>query len=135
MMASARQGRQETPRRKPPRRARADLGGSADASGRFPVQSHSPSAALMRRLRFSSTAIVLLLVSVPAHAQSPVYDVFRDYLDSLRAQAGIPGLAAAIVDSKQIVWQHAYGRQDLNRNLITRTDSPFHADGLTEMFT
>jgi CubicO group peptidase (beta-lactamase class C family) len=89
----------------------------------------------MRRLRFISTAIVLLLVSVPAHAQSLVYDVFRDYLDSLRAQAGIPGLAAAIVDSNQIVWQHAYGRQDLNHNVVTRTDTPFHADGLTEMFT
>jgi CubicO group peptidase (beta-lactamase class C family) len=89
----------------------------------------------MRRLRFISTAIALLLVRVPAHAQSPVYDVFRDYLDSLRAQAGIPGLAAAIVDTNQIVWQNAYGRQDLNRSVVTRTDTLFHADGLTEMFT
>ena len=93
----------------------------------------------MRRLLLSSTALALLLVCVPAHAQNPaqnpVYDLFRDYLDSLRAQAGIPGLAAAIVDSDGIVWQHAYGRQDLTRNVSTRTDTPFHAGGLTEMFT
>jgi CubicO group peptidase (beta-lactamase class C family) len=89
----------------------------------------------MRRLHLISAVIVLLLVCGPAYAQSPVYDVFRDYLDSLRAQAGIPGLAAAIVDPNQIVWQHAYGRQDLNRNVVTRTDTPFHADGLTEMIT
>jgi CubicO group peptidase (beta-lactamase class C family) len=89
----------------------------------------------MRRLRFLPTVIALLLVSVPARAQSPVYDLFRDYLDSLRAQAGIPGLAAVIVDTDQIVWEHAYGREDLARNVATRTDTPFHTDGLTEMFT
>lgn len=89
----------------------------------------------MRRLRFISTAIALLLTCAPAYAQNPVYDVFRDYLDSLRAQAGIPGLAAAIVDANQIVWEHAYGRLDLNRNVVTRTDTPFHANGLTEMVT
>ena len=83
----------------------------------------------MRRLLLSSTALALLLVCVPAHAQNPVYELFRDYLDSLRAQAGIPGLAAAIVDSDGIVWQHAYGRQDLARNVSTRTDTPFHAGG------
>jgi len=89
----------------------------------------------MRRIWLSSTAVALLLVGVPAHAQNPVYDLFRDYLDSLRAQAGIPGLAAAIVDGGQIVWQHAYGRQDLVRNLATRVDTPFQTGGLTEMFT
>ena len=89
----------------------------------------------MRRLRAISTAIALLLLCAPAHAQNPVYDVFRDYLDALRVQAGVPGLAAAIVDTSQIVWQHAYGRQDLIHNVVTRTDTPFHADGLTEMFT
>ena len=52
---------------------------------------------------------------MPAQAQVIVYEVFGAYLDSLRDQAGIPGLAAAIVDSNGIVWERAYGRQDVGR--------------------
>lgn len=89
----------------------------------------------MRRIFFGLTAVALLLVCSPARAQTPVYDLFRDYLDSLRVQAGIPGLAAAIVDANGIAWEHAYGRQDLGRSIATRTDTPFHVDGLTEELT
>ncbi len=72
---------------------------------------------------------------VPAQAQVIVYEVFGAYLDSLRDQAGIPGLAAAIVDAQSIVWERAYGRQDVGRALATRTDTPFNADGLTQTIT
>ena len=64
-----------------------------------------------------------------------MYEVFGAYLDSLRQQAGIPGLSAAIVDNNDIVWERAYGRQDTARSIATRTDTPFHADGLTQVFT
>ncbi|MEO5740778.1 MAG: serine hydrolase domain-containing protein, partial [Vicinamibacterales bacterium] len=77
----------------------------------------------------------LLFLCVPAHAQVIVYEVFGAYLDSLRDQAGIPGLAAAIVDTNGIVWERAYGRQDVGRALATRTDTPFNADGLTQTIT
>ncbi len=77
----------------------------------------------------------LLFVHAPARAQVLVYEVFGAYLDSLRDQAGIPGLAAAIVDNNGIVWERAYGRQDVGRVIATRTDTPFHADGLTQVFT
>lgn len=81
------------------------------------------------------TVAVLLFVNVPARAQVLVYEVFGAYLDSLRNQAGIPGLAAAVVDSNGIVWERAYGRQDVGRVIATRTDTPFNADGLTQVFT
>ncbi|HKY22746.1 MAG TPA: serine hydrolase domain-containing protein [Vicinamibacterales bacterium] len=81
------------------------------------------------------TVGLFLLVSVPARAQVLVYEVFGAYLDSLRDQAGIPGLSAAIVDSYDIVWERAYGHQDTGRFIGTRTDTPFHADGLTQVFT
>ena len=55
----------------------------------------------------------MLFACVPAQAQVIVYEVFGAYLDSLRGQAGIPGLAAAIVDLKGIVWERAYGRQNI----------------------
>ena len=64
-----------------------------------------------------------------------MYEVFGAYLDSLREQAGIPGLAAAIVDTNGIVWERAYGQQDIARSIATRTDTPFNADGLTQTIT
>ena len=89
----------------------------------------------MRRRSFVATLAALLLVCVPAQAQVIVYEVFGAYLDSLRDQAGIPGLAAAIVDTNRVVWERAYGYQDLARGVATRTDTPFNADGLTETIT
>jgi CubicO group peptidase (beta-lactamase class C family) len=86
--------------------------------------------------RIAAAALVLVLVCVPAGAQTTlVYEVFGAYLDSLREQAGIPGLAVAIVGSDQIVWERAYGAQDLDRFIATRTDTPFNADGLTQTIT
>lgn len=86
---------------------------------------------------FASTAAALLLVCAPApaHAQVVVYEVFGAYLDSLRDQAGIPGLAAAIVDDSGVVWERAYGQQDVGLGIATRVDTPFNADGLTQVFT
>jgi hypothetical protein len=40
-----------------------------------------------------------------------------------------PGLAAAIVDANGIVWERAYGRQNVAGSIATRTDTPFNADG------
>ena len=90
----------------------------------------------MRRRCFAALLAAMTCICVPARAQqSIVYEVFGAYLDSLRDQAGIPGLAAALVDTNGIVWERAYGRQDLTNFVATRTDTPFHADGLTQIFT
>ena len=77
------------------------------------------------------------MASAPARGQAPTYafDVFGAYLEALRVQAGIPGLAAAVVGEDGILWEHAYGRQDLNRAIATRTDTPFHINGLTQTLT
>lgn len=64
-----------------------------------------------------------------------VFKVFGEYLDSLRAQAGIPSLSAVVVGSDDIVWEQAFGYQDLERLVGARTDTPYHVNGLTEMFT
>lgn len=82
---------------------------------------------------------VLLLNGAPIRADDPIdgliFGRFRDYVESLRTQAGIPGLAAAIVGPDAILWEHAFGWQDLERSIATRTDTPFHLDGLTQVFT
>jgi CubicO group peptidase (beta-lactamase class C family) len=81
--------------------------------------------------------LALALLQAPA-ALPPTSDqllaLFGSYLESLRVQAGIPGLAAAVIDNNGIVWQQAFGQQDLARSLATRTDTPFHLDGLTQVF-
>jgi CubicO group peptidase (beta-lactamase class C family) len=85
----------------------------------------------MRRLLLLLTALVLC-VRPPAVAQGLVFDLFDQYLDPLRVQAGIPGLAAAIVGTDAILWERAYGQQDVAASLPTRMDTPFHVDGLTQ---
>ena len=89
----------------------------------------------MRRPLFLSAVAAALLAVAPARAADLIYDRFGDYLDALRAQAGIPGLAAVAVGNTDIVWERAFGKQDLERSIATRTDTPFYLDGLTQMFT
>ncbi len=59
---------------------------------------------------------------------------FSDYLDALRVQAGIPGLAAAIVGPTDVSWEGMFGKQDVERNIATRVDTPFQLDGTTQAF-
>lgn len=91
----------------------------------------------MRRAFLPLAMAVLMLARLPAQAQnqSLVFEVFGEYLDSLRGQAGIPGLAATIVGAEGVLWERAYGRQDIERAIATRPDTPFHGGGLTQVFT
>ena len=57
---------------------------------------------------------------------------FSDYLDALRTQAGIPGLAAAIVGPADVLWEGAFGQQNVERNVVTRNNTPFQLDGTTQ---
>jgi CubicO group peptidase (beta-lactamase class C family) len=88
----------------------------------------------MRRFLLVLTAAVLC-IRPAARAQGLVFDLFEQYLEPLRTQAGIPGLAAAIVGTDGILWEHAYGHQDVAASIATRTDTLFHVDGLTEAIT
>ena len=89
----------------------------------------------MRRFPLVLAIAILSVGRVPLHSADLVLDRFRDYLESLRIQAGIPGLAAAIAGTDDIVWEHAFGRQDIERSIATRTDTPFQLDGLMQVFT
>src|SRR4051812_10025929 len=92
----------------------------------------------MRRLLLLLTTVALLVASASSRGQTLTYaptyafDVFGAYLESLRGQAGIPGLAAAVVGENSVLWERAFGRQDVVRAIATRTDTPFQVNGLTE---
>jgi len=88
----------------------------------------------MRRL-IGLPLAVLLLAGAPARANDILLATFRDYLDAIRVQTAIPGLAAAIVGRDGVLWMHAYGRQNVEQNVATTIDTPFHVDGLTQVFS
>src|SRR5262245_40041482 len=88
----------------------------------------------MRRPRWMLT-IALLLLSAGLSAQSGddfLLPRFPDYPAAGRAQAGMPGLAAAIVGPNSGMWEAAFGQQDVDRNSAARADTPFELDGTTE---
>jgi CubicO group peptidase (beta-lactamase class C family) len=89
----------------------------------------------MRWARVVVTIGVMLLARVPLAAQDVVLNRLGDYFEVLRGQAGIPGLAAAVVGSNDILWERAFGYQDVARLVATRTDTPFHLDGVTQIVT
>ena len=90
----------------------------------------------MRRLGAAVGLAAALVISVPLHAaDSLVLARFADYLEALREQTGIPGLAAVIIGSNDIGFERTFGQQDIERSAATRMDTPFHVEGLTQTIT
>ena len=81
------------------------------------------------------TVAAVLFLPNSVRGQDLIFDSLRDYLESLRIQAGIPGLSVAIVGTNDILWEHAFGYQDVEQAIPVRTDTPFHIDGLTQIVT
>src|SRR5438552_5992923 len=89
----------------------------------------------MRRFVTVLTIAALLIICAPLRADDLLYGYFADYLDALRTQAGIPALAAAIVNVDNSVWERAFGQQDLERSTWASPNTPFHLDGLMQVVT
>jgi CubicO group peptidase (beta-lactamase class C family) len=89
----------------------------------------------MRRIALILTLAVSLIASAPARAQDLSFTFFGDYLESLRRQAGIPGLSAVLVGANEVLWTRAFGLLNVERSLGERTDTPHHVDGLTQLLT
>jgi CubicO group peptidase (beta-lactamase class C family) len=88
----------------------------------------------MRRSLILLTAAVSLSATVFLHAADDlVLSRFSDFLDALREQSGIPGIAATIVSANDVMWEHANGLQDVERNRAARTDTPFEIDAATQL--
>jgi CubicO group peptidase (beta-lactamase class C family) len=88
----------------------------------------------MRQALTMLTTAVLLSATVLLHAADDlVLSRFGDYLESLRAQAGIPGLAATMASTTDVTWERSFGQQDVERNVFARTDTPFQLDASTQL--
>jgi CubicO group peptidase (beta-lactamase class C family) len=89
----------------------------------------------MRRSVLIVSIALLLFPRTPAGAEDVLLGLFEEYLESLRRQAGIPGLSAAIVGDEDILWERGFGLQDIERSIPASPDTPYHLDGLTQVFT
>jgi CubicO group peptidase (beta-lactamase class C family) len=79
------------------------------------------------------TAVTSALIAVPfvVGAQNSSVSRIEQYLESLRQQAGIPGLAAAIVQDGTPAWERGFGEAEVERSVPVFPDTPFPIAGLT----
>ena len=89
----------------------------------------------MRRFFTTLTIGLLLFARAPVRADDLLLDRFTSYLESLRIQAGIPGLSAAIVGGSDVLWSRGFGKADVDRGVDARSDTLFHLDSVTQVFT
>jgi CubicO group peptidase (beta-lactamase class C family) len=61
--------------------------------------------------------------------------LFARYVDALRAQAGIPGLSAAVVSDGRVLWEGGYGLADVETRVAAAPDTPYRIASLTKTFT
>ncbi|HEY2433569.1 MAG TPA: serine hydrolase domain-containing protein [Vicinamibacterales bacterium] len=96
----------------------------------------------MRRLTRCGVVSVLALAAsgalLGAQQQQPsiftpgsTIPVLESYLESLRAQAGIPGMSGAIVRDGEIAWERGFGYANLNSHVRTAPDTPYVVGDLT----
>lgn len=76
--------------------------------------------------------IAVLAAVAPVSAQTTPHSLFERYLESLRMQAGIPGLTAAVVREDQVVWEGGFGYRDVENLLPAFPDTPFPVADLTQ---
>lgn len=68
-------------------------------------------------------------------AQSLTFSLFERYLGALRDQAGIPGMAAAIVQNGEVVWDRGFGYARVEGAVPVDRHTPFSLNGLTQVVT
>jgi CubicO group peptidase (beta-lactamase class C family) len=89
---------------------------------------------MQRRVLTLTSAVSLALIAV-VHADDLVLDRFGSYLESLRTQAAIPGLAASIIGPGYVMREFVFGRQNVERANPVTAFTPFHLDGVTQIVT
>jgi CubicO group peptidase (beta-lactamase class C family) len=89
----------------------------------------------MRRVCLTLAIVVSWSAGALLRADDLVLDRFGAYIESLRAQAGIPGLAVVMVGASDIMWEQGFGQQNIERSITVRSDTPFQVNGLTQLLT
>lgn len=87
-----------------------------------------------RAFRGAVLAAGLILLATPAAAQNLAFSLFERYLDAVRQQAGIPGLASVVIQDGVTEWERGFGQRSIEANLPVQPDTPFPVGGLTQTF-
>jgi CubicO group peptidase (beta-lactamase class C family) len=61
--------------------------------------------------------------------------LFTQYLDSLRTQAGIPGLSAAITSNGRVIWEGGLGFADVEAKVAAAPHTPYPVASITKTAT
>lgn len=85
-----------------------------------------------RRITFAALLVSIAVAPYASAQQELTFSLFERYLDSLRIQASIPGMSAAIVQNERVIWERGFGLSDVERSIQARPDTPYHISGLTE---
>jgi CubicO group peptidase (beta-lactamase class C family) len=89
----------------------------------------------MRSLQAGVLALLAVVAMAPRPAaQSLPIALFERYLGSLREETGIPGLSVAVIQSRRVVWEAGLGRQDAEKAVPARADTPYLIGDLTQSF-
>ena len=64
-----------------------------------------------------------------------VFSVLEAYLESMRQQAGIPGISAVVLRDEQIVWEHGFGFQNVEGRIRATPDTPYLIGDITTTFS
>jgi CubicO group peptidase (beta-lactamase class C family) len=87
---------------------------------------------------FRIAVVVSLALAVgqqsSAQTQSLTFSLFERYLESLREQAAIPGMSAAVVQDGHIVWKKGFGFQNVERLVRAMPDTPYPVTDLSQTF-
>lgn len=89
---------------------------------------------MLRAGRWLVSSLAVLAVPYLVHGQGGAAR-FDQYVESLRIQAGIPGLSAAIVQDRAIVWEKGFGEADVERSIAATPTTPYPIAGLTAMIS
>ena len=83
------------------------------------------------RKRFVSGFLLFALVATRVEGQDTpftpfgIIPVLDAYLESLRQQAGIPGMSAALVRDGTVIWDRGYGFQDVADRVQASPNTPY----------
>ena len=90
----------------------------------------------MRKL-LAVASLLIVLAGAGTAGQQPVFapygiiPILDAYIESLRVQAGIPGMSAALVRDGVVLWEKGYGFQNVTARLRATPDTPYMAGELS----
>ena len=84
-------------------------------------------------IAIATVGIVAAFEQQPS-AQGLSFTLFERYLESLREQAGIPGMSALVLVGDTEAWSAGFGRADIDSGARPTPDTPYLLGDLTQIF-